>query len=521
MASSGGPPSSYRTEILVALLGSLPLALVFAVKVVVFPRPYWVRYYDPENIYFYGGRRLLEGHLPINLDNPGMPAHYLSAAIQAVLGSDPFSIDGYRLAFWIAALLLSMLGAWILVRSVLKELPLELRLVGLWLGLLPVVRYTYATIASPEALVPLFAAIALAAIWRVATSGFDLFQILLAGFAVGLCVTLKFTFLAWLVALGAWVVLRSNCGWRRRLVALSLAVAGAQFGFVAGSFPAARKYWEMALWIRGLVSRSGRYATGEVAVPAPGELTSRLMHGLMEDPIWLAVLVAIAALSLTEVGWASARDTPAREGAVFAGIVLGATLLTTARHFAPHYLLPLGGVGCLCVRSFGARIAGPDRAGLRRILAATVLALVGVQAVRDVDHERRRNASWQDRRRAVESNVATLAAELGRPPIVVHGFASPALSFALRPMASDPSVDRELAARFPTEGFIDMGGTVVLPHGATAWDLAVLWEEGARRLEGAGIVERARFDDLLLLERREGRSGVAASGESHGPEAIR
>ncbi len=144
----------------VVLLAVLPVTIDWIAKVVVWPRPFWVQFYDPETIYFYGGLDLLRGRAPLNLDNPGVPLHVLSAAIASITGATPRRYTQFLLIAHVLGFVLTIAAIILLVRVVLSDAPPILRVAGAWTYFIAPQALERLDIWSPEILYfPLGAAI--------------------------------------------------------------------------------------------------------------------------------------------------------------------------------------------------------------------------------------------------------------------------------------------------------------------------------------------------------------------------
>ena len=117
------------------------------------------------------------------------------------------------------------------------------------------------------------------------------------------------------------------------------------------------------------------------------------------------------------------------------------------------------------------------------IAAVCVLAVaVGVKAIGgDLRTHRERVAEGTAAHSAIH-------AALGNG-VIVYGWRAPEPSFALRILAYDDRWLRMIETRYPNDGHYNMWHDgIVLPHGRTSWDWAVVSDDDARAFRGHSIV---------------------------------
>lgn len=462
-------------------LACAPLGFDWFFKVVVEPRPFWAFYYDPELLYYFEGLGLLRGSSPLTFDRPGVPVQLASAALAAVLGRSPTNVDPFRLASYILTLLLALGAIALLWRTLLSGLPVALRVAGVWLVFLAPAALEYVAVWSPEALYLPIGALAMAALARLegrVTERAERGAVARFGAAIGLAVSLKFTFLAWVPA-GAAAVVAASGGSRLRKSARA-----ALFGAVAlGTFALLASYLlprtgELVQWLWRLASRAGPYGEGAAGLPAFADWFDPLAAYALASKTWHLVLLALIVFAAWELrspreGEAAARSD--RPLALFALVAVVAAYVLALRSPEPRYLLTQALVAPLAVR-FAARAVPWLRQPRGALVVLAVIALLVVRQVgHDLGTHRRRIAGTAQLASELQRTVARLAPATDRP-VVVYGFRAPRPSYALHAFARTAAEHEAIFRRFPDDGFVDRDGSVDLPPGAAACDLLVLAE---------------------------------------------
>jgi hypothetical protein len=462
-------------------------------KVFLHPRPFWIRHYDPETIYFYGAFSLLDGGHIWTVDHPGIPVYLLSALLLKLTGWGPLDLDAFRLAGYCTAAALWAAGAWLLLRTLLKNLPPLLQIAALWTYALQPLALEYSTIWSPELFFFPAGALALAAI-SVSAEDCSRRRVLAAGAAVGLCVALKFTFFGFLIALLFALLATPGRPWRDRLLAVGTAFGGWAAGFLVATLAAASRYETMAARMILFYSHSGRYGEGPPArfglKPIIGNLVSILrsetesVNGCAGWGAWMAFASLVLAASLR----ASAQrgEIPRRMVflTVFATAAAVATLLLVAtRSRDPRYAMPLATVGILLAALALEALPGKDRAPLQwAAISVTGLALCAT-LVKDLHrHDMLIDAGWGERR--ITQKALDDAGWDPQRDTVVYGWRVHQPSFALRLMV--PIMTRgalrkrllgEIESAYPREGHTSPDyRRLLLPAGRTGWDFLMVRE---------------------------------------------
>lgn len=433
-----------------------PVLVDWTAKVLVWPRPFWVYYYDPEAIYFFGGLSLLRGRLPANVDNPGLPLHMLSALIAAVTGATPLQYARFLAVAHAAGFALTLGGVALLLRTVFRDAPPMLAIAGTWTFFLAPQALERLDIWSPEILYFPLGAAMIAALWTRRFSA--------AGFAGGVAVATKWVFAPSIPALVVAALALSGTG------AAVVAATASGIGFLAGVLPAI------------------------FAIP-------RLLH-LASNPnaqSWVLLLLTSRGWVLwciaVMIGAAATYDRRRLGFFLFASIFIALTLLGASRNPSFRYLLPA---------TFAIVVLFAMMASVRpRVLAQVgflgfAVLLMGKTLRDDVAAHRSRVAYGESVQSAITRSL---------PPgsVVLYGWRAPVPSFALRIMANDP---RDLAAidrAYPREGaFNPWTGAISLPSGVTRFDYLVVLPEDLRRFPGNRPVGRAGEFVIAAAQNRGG-----------------
>jgi hypothetical protein len=499
-----GRRATYGSDALCLGAALVPVLGSATWKAFVRPRPFWAQFYDPETFYFHDGLRLLDGQPPLDFTHPGTPVQALTALVALATGATsamPELLDRFRAAAYILAWALQLVGAFVLLRTVLARLPIPARIAALLTYFLAATSLEYQTVWSPELLFFPAGAIALAAAWRALGRGFDFGSSLLAGAAVGLACAVKFLFLPWLIAAGLTAVSAARGSWGRRLSAASAVALGAALAFVAATLPAATRYPDMASWVARLASRSGSYAESPQTIPALSTLLSNLwtlVAGATGWYVWLSLAATGAWLAVREAGRGD-EGRRLRGLALFTATAIILLHLIVLRAPSGHYLLTsaIATVGLVAVAGHAPQLR---IAGLRWALLLLAGMLLGKHMLSDTRTHLARNQTAERWRTALVAAVARHA-PAARAPVVVYGYSTPIPSLALRYFATDPDLLRRVEALYPGEGHLGPGDRLFLPAGASAWDVMVLDPRDRQRYAGAAsatVVDHVGAWEILV-----------------------
>ncbi len=435
---------------LVPLAGALPMLVSVVYKVLLHPRPFWAVFYDPETIYMYDAARIVSGHPPLNADNPATPVQLMTAAIELFTGTSPFAIDAIRYSGYAIALVTTLAATWLLSATRFRDADPWLAVAGLWTYWLAPRALGYDAIWSPEIFYFAAGALVLAALTRPDRPW-------LAGAATGLCIAVKFTFLAWAPAL-VLAVLIGNARRSRAAVIATVAALGAFFVCTVVALP---RYPKMFGWLWTLATHSGQYGKGAHEPPKIGhalaEYFSLAVHA-KAALLWVAVVIVL---------WFVARRRNATL-TTFAVVSAILTLLMALRSPDYHYLLPIG--LSLTALLASARDISPRVA----MIACALCAVLAGKTVLEDLHSHDQLIADSAR---IHAQLAAAVERSGlRDPIVIYGWRVPQPSFALRTCSgATPAFLDAVSARYPYEGHFDNDlRRIYLPSGATRWDLLVV-----------------------------------------------
>jgi hypothetical protein len=436
----------------------LPVIGEWLYKFAIHPRPFWIHYYDPETSYFYEGLRILSGVTPWNIDNPGTTVQLASAAIALVTGDSPLAYPHFLPIAHIVGLAVTIAGALVLGRTLLRDVSPPLVVVALWTWFMAPQVLEYQMIWTAEVFFFGLGTLALATIVS-SLRAHSLLRDALAGITIGVLIATKFVFLAWLPALMmAYLVARE-----RPFTRSTAALLGAIGGFVAVTAVAISRYPAMVRWLTGLAANSGTYGGGKRELPRVSDVLANYWHAMSTAKAWLLWLAVVAVCAIL----AFRRAPRLRPAIVFAAAAIAITLLMTMRAPAFRYLFPVA----LCAMLLMA-LAADEIRNVRWALLVLAALLFGKALARDVSDHRNRLAS----QRELHDEVAAIVRRIAPNGVVVYSFRFPQPSFALRINATTDAQLAEIARAFPREGHVSWKQRVVLPPGAAKWDVLVIDE---------------------------------------------
>lgn len=453
--------------LLAVLLAFAPVLFDWVYKEYGQPRPFWIQYYDAETAYFYAGREILAGKLPHTVFRiPGTPVQYLSAALIPLVGDDPDRFEHFRAAGHWTALMLTLAAAVLVGATIFRGLPLSLQVPGFWTFYICSQSLQYNNIWSSNVFYFPIGALALVGIWHAAHRA-SLSTAFLAGALVGLCCSLKFTFLAWIPALVVSLAMDTRQDGLRRAFASAL---GVFTGFVGVTLPLARAYPRMLHWLLELVTSQGPYGSGDPEALSVAVLVGNWTSAVLSAKGWFLWLALIAVVIV-----ASTRKTrmPPAVKVVLTFCVVGflCSYLMVGRQMALRWLLPTGLCAMLLYRIAAGQLLKKPRLMLLPLVIGGLL--IGKHVQLDLATHR---ATLQTGL-ATHKEVSELIQEASRTeiPVVLYSFRFPQRSLALRLGAYDEAVFQRVSEVYPTEGHYDVWTQKVhLPVGAEEWDFLVI-----------------------------------------------
>jgi hypothetical protein len=476
--SPGG--NGLRSTLASAIIGFLPIAFVWLYKVVLHPRPFWVFYYDPETIYFYGGASILRHAVPWNLDNPGLPLHALSAAVLAVTGTSPLLLDRFRLVAYCVAAVLTFGAMLLLSHTLLSRLSIPYRIVALWTFFLCPMSLEYISVWSPELFYLPFGSLVLAAASTCFAGNASARRFFCAGLFIGVAVALKFTFLAWVPAFFLALLVHSTA--RNVRFRALLLPGGVASGFLVGTGFLVTRYKRMFSWLLNLATHSGSYGSGPADTPSSGELYANLMVAISSAKawhLWLLFLALVAAYGLWKSRRRGRADAWGESLFLFFLCATAATYAMALRHFGLRYLLP-SGVAAIALAALSLRIladSAPPRVAAVIFLVAAVL--LGKHIVLDLNTHDIRIEESRTVRGAIEREINKHSPP-GRKAVTIYSFRAPIPSFALRINTDRPEDQVAISQAYPYEGHLSWDNRIVFPAGASHWDIAVLTDSARK-----------------------------------------
>lgn len=425
-----------RRAVVVAAI--LPVTIAWVAKVLTFPRPFWIFFYDPESIYFYSGLRLLRGVVPENVDNPGTPLQVLSALIAAITGTNPLTYERFLLVAHTLAFLLTLAATLLLLRTILRDAPPLLQVCGAWLYWLAPQAIERLDIWSPEVLFFPAATVALSLLWRWSHEPSPK-RAAMTGLAVGLLVAIKYVFLGWAAALVVAVMVTRR--WRDVLAVVPSLLAG----FLLGTLPVVRLYPYMFQRLRVLTAPgSDGLGWGDAAA------TSRM---------WIVCVAAVAVLAVLSF---RRVQLPL---AAFTLTAIVVTIFGARENLSFRYVLP---AALALLVAFAAASSNPPRHAVQVVLTVLFAVALTRTVVNDLTWHRLRIDDGRKLRAAIDAAVPD-------DGVVLFSWRVPEPSFALRAMTTERRYQEVIASTWPREGhFNSWTGEVVLPPGAAQWDYLVI-----------------------------------------------
>jgi hypothetical protein len=215
--------SSTRSKMTASFLATalaIGLPIMFLLYTVwVAPRPYFIREMDLEPDYYYNSLLLYKGLAVAGSHHPGTPIYYLGALLLGATGGDFARAQSFFNLAYIVIALFTCAALVMLVRWLLREVPLGLSMLAVAMILVWPPTLTYLNHFGSESFIVPFGLPTLAVFWMaMSSSGKSQTRLLLAaGLGAGLCLATKMTFLPVAAALVVVTLLAAVvAGWSGR-----------------------------------------------------------------------------------------------------------------------------------------------------------------------------------------------------------------------------------------------------------------------------------------------------------------
>ena len=441
------------------LLAALPLLVDWFYRFLIVPRPFWIHYYDAESVSFFQALRIALGDHPTYIDHPGTPVQVIGAVIVAFTGRSASDIQPFLRAGYVFALIASLCSIATLRRTIFRDASPWLWVLACWTFWMAPAALDYQNIWCAETLFFPAATLALAALARIDDRWKS---VVLAGIAVGFCVSVKFVFLAWLA--GYLVMLATESRpLQARVVRCCSGALSALAGFVLGTSAAVLEYPRMLRWLLSLTKNRGAYGVGEAGLPDV-ETVVRTYAALAWNAKWLVLWTAIlVVLFVTQRRHLHPLSRFAL-AAIACSILLG--LRAPSAEF--RYFLPIPLALIAIVATFDAP--------LPRWVVAAATALTIVAVTHGVIRYRRFIGEQLELRVAIDAATSRYAPG----GVVLYTGRVPEPSFALQALTEEKRFLDQIAAKYPKRGhWVPWHEGIQLPPNAPRWDVVVLHEQWA------------------------------------------
>ena len=469
----------FLSSVAVTLVAFLILAVPWAYKVFIHPRPYWIEIYDPEMVYFYDGLALLNGELPRNTYHPGTPINLISAGINGLMGYGPFEIDKFRVFGYILAFILNMIVAFFLVRKLFRKLPPIIQVAGLWTYFLQPAALGYNNIWSPEMFYYPAGSLVLITLWGSNSKKLTYGRAGLIGLAVGLCCAIKFAFLCFVVALVIALLLDPRSNLEKKLKAAGTGLFGIFIGFIAGTIVVYPLYFEIFGWLWSFASHKGPYFSGSVGLPELTTILTNLRKAVFRDIAWNLWLV----LNFCFLGFCLWRESLKRDKlsqrhaflAIFAFTALMGSyaLVIPKAGTSLRHLLPTA-ITAVLAFALAMQITPPRRLSKLKIpIIGLVALLMCANIAKDIYSHRKRIVEGNEIHQKIADTIKKLNSNKSQATII-YSYRFPQPSYALRFWANEKYL-RIIETRFPFEGHYNpWRHKIFLPSNTSSWDYLII-----------------------------------------------
>lgn len=482
-----------RKTFFYACIAFLPIFLYWLFKEFIDVRPYWVFYDHIETLYYYTSRELLEGLVPHNTDNPGTLVQILGVPVVLLSEADPKNYELFLKVAHILVLTLSFLSSLLLIKVTKQNSNGVLSIGSVWIYFSFLVSLLYLQVWGPEPFYYIFGVIFIAVLFWVFEEDSKITSLKLAvlGFSLGLLVSIKFTFLAWVPALCFVVfIVELKQGFFIASRQVIISVLGLFVGFFVVTFIVREKYTYMFGWIFKNATRNGAYGAGELVLPSVSVALDNWWSFVSSSKGWILIIAFMLFVVFKEV-FSLRKTDPQRANfilyiAIFAVCSIMFSLLFVVRSYAQRYMLPVGLSGVMIYIIFTNVIR--DKGAVYHYVACFALALLLVKSINnDYNNYRLKIQSQKSLRIEAVNEIKKLSKQFSiKQPVVIYGWRFPSPSFALRQQAHFEHHQLEVDLLYPNEGHFTPwpnGYRFRIPKNQTDWDFAVIRDDYLEHLK--------------------------------------
>lgn len=508
----------WKESFYVTSFAFLPIVIYWSLKEFYYPRPFWVFYDHIETLYYYTSLELTQGLMPHNIDNPGTLVQLVGTLLIYVVGDDPSRYQTFQLLAHLLILALSFLSTIILIRRTLGGVGFWLSTTAVWSFFVFPVALMFLQVWGPEPFYYIVGLVAVATLFwlfenREAITNSRIF---FAGVPIGLLLSIKFTFIAWVAAYLITLAFSGLAlGWKSVLGRPALGLLGISLGFVAITYPVWEGYPYMFKWLTNLSLREGAYGSGTQNLPSIGAALLNWKSFILGSKAWILLFVAAILFTAYKIIKERKIKPEAAEQSTFLTIfALSAVLFSmslVARTYQQRYMLPIGLCGVimtiLCFKALKT-----ENKQLLGIGMATLVFFVLVKSMLvDWNTHKLKTQQAIELNIKVQEKVEYWANEFSmESPVVIYGWRVPRPSFALRQNAHYEKYQKKIDEIYPREGHYTPWPMVLpqpsetqtfrLPQGVDRWDLAVIREEYIDQIPVSNVSIIDKIDRYLIIK---------------------
>lgn len=491
-----------------ALLTFLPIFLFWYFREFIGIDSIWVFFDHIEVLYYVSGIEVAQGFPPSNVDNPGTPIQLISFVLVHLLGENPEYYEQFIFIAHLLLLALNFIASVFLIRYSNHKIDWQLKIAGIWLFFAFSVSLTYLRVFGPEPFYYIFGAASLTFLFSLAKSPDEktLLKLFFFGASIGLLISTKFTFLAWLPGLSLVAVLVANkMVSTESLRNLIVSLGGVFIAFFLITSSVSESYSYMFEWVLGNISRDGSYGSGNTMAPNLSVAVENWGNFIKSNRIWIAILLLIIVFTIKNQFFSKSDLNNKSRHLLFAFAMTSIffSLLTVMRSYQHRYMLPIGLCGVVLFYNY-APLLSKKSIIKKSFFTCAVLTLLIKAMINEYNTHKHRILSSQSlmNKLNIKLEIQIKRAKVTNP-VIIYGWrmGHPALSLRQHPVKGNYLEKVDML--YPDTGHYTPwleGGKFRLPKDQTHWDFAIIRDDTLENIKGASFQVVDYYQNYHILK---------------------
>ena len=464
-------------------IGVLPIIFSWVYKEFISPRQPWGYFDHFETLYYSLGIVLSDGIFSGHGDNPAAPLQIISALLVSISGKLPTEYEDFLFYAHFLVLLSILFGCYLLVMKFFNEFSVICMITAIWIYFISPSSIQFTHYWGPEALYFLFAIFFFIQLKTVIESDkkLNFKSFFYVGFLLGICLSEKFIFLAWIPALVCGLSVRyyQEVSKTKLVKILFSSISGIMFGFIIVTPFLWDQYPTMFRWIANIILRDGSYGSGELSSPSLSTMITNWSVFFLNAKLWTSIIIMFLSLlvycHIKENHFNDLKTKNINSAYLIFFLVANSfSLLSVARGVSPRYLLPVG-LTIILLFYMLSRTQTYKKKHIQVGIFSIVFMLLIKQVMFDISLHDQREESTKRFQNAVNQQLNKIPNRDNL--VIVYSFRFPTASYSLRQHQWREQHQLVLDRYYKNEGYYNIftiNPYVRLPIGQKYWDVLVI-----------------------------------------------